>query len=424
MGNVLLPPDRNLGPMANVALVVLDTLRKDAFDEHFGWLPGTRFENAWAPSGWTVAVHGSLFGGAYPSELGVFATSESLSCDRPVLAERLSAAGYTTRAFSANAYVSPAFDYDRGFDQFESNWRGAQRDPDLVDWSEFISETRGEGPTRFLRALYRAVASDADTIRSLKYGAKMKADDIGLETLAGADSGARQALARVREAAFGDDEFYFLNLMEAHSPYDPPSAYRTVDPDAWPSLRATVTGDLGEDPAVVRQAYDDSVRYLSDVYRDIFAELAADFDCVVTLGDHGESFGECGVWGHNYGIAPPLTRVPLSVYTGDDARTTCGETVGLIDVHRTVLNLAGLDDGPSRGVDLLDDPRSRPLLVERHGLTATNVEKLRGNSVAEDTIDGYDSVTRGVVLPGGYYGWEHRDGFREQGQPDVPDPRQ
>lgn len=55
----------------NIALIVLDTLRKDSFDEHFDWLPGRRFENAWAPSHWTVPVHASLFTGHYPSEVGV-----------------------------------------------------------------------------------------------------------------------------------------------------------------------------------------------------------------------------------------------------------------------------------------------------------------------------------------------------------------
>jgi len=47
----------------SIALVVLDTLRKDSFDEHFDWLEGVRYDNAWSTSHWTHPAHGSLFTG-------------------------------------------------------------------------------------------------------------------------------------------------------------------------------------------------------------------------------------------------------------------------------------------------------------------------------------------------------------------------
>lgn len=71
----------------NVAVVVLDTLRKDAFDRHFEWLPGLQFDNAWSSSHWTVPAHGSMFTGKYPSETGVHAKNVLLDCEQPVLAE-------------------------------------------------------------------------------------------------------------------------------------------------------------------------------------------------------------------------------------------------------------------------------------------------------------------------------------------------
>lgn len=54
----------------SVALVVLDTLRKDTFDRHFKWLPGVNFEDAYAPADFTTPVDGSMFTGLYPSEHG------------------------------------------------------------------------------------------------------------------------------------------------------------------------------------------------------------------------------------------------------------------------------------------------------------------------------------------------------------------
>ncbi|WP_262180173.1 hypothetical protein [Haloarcula laminariae] len=62
--------------MPNIAVVVLDTLRKDAFDGHFDWPPSVSFENAWSTSHWTVPAHRSLFTGQYPSETGVRARAE------------------------------------------------------------------------------------------------------------------------------------------------------------------------------------------------------------------------------------------------------------------------------------------------------------------------------------------------------------
>jgi arylsulfatase len=100
--------------MPRIALVVLDTLRKDAFDEHFEWLPGRRFENAWSTSHYTVPVHGSMFTGQYPSESGVHAKSELFDYPDPVLPELLVRNGYTTRALHTNPLLE-ASEFDRGF---------------------------------------------------------------------------------------------------------------------------------------------------------------------------------------------------------------------------------------------------------------------------------------------------------------------
>jgi arylsulfatase A-like enzyme len=401
--------------MTNVALVVLDTLRKSSFDRHFEWLPGVRFESAWSAGGWTVPAHGSLLTGQYPSEAGVRAKAEWLDYDEAVLAERLSDHGVTTRAFSTNAYVAPSFDYDRGFERFNITWRGRRRESDMFDWGKFISENQEAGPTRFLKALYECVASDVDTIASLKIGLKMKARDLGLSAFSGYDDGAKEALEFVGSTPFGDDEFLFLNLMEAHSPYLPPEDYRTVDADESPGIDATVGDRPDTDPADIEQAYEDSVRYLSDVYQDIFAAIAEDFDYVITLGDHGECFGDYGVWAHNHGINPQLTNVPLCVYRGRDEHCTEDSTVGLIDIHRTILDLLSVPPKGTRGQNLLDEPSSQPRLVERFGLTKNHVANLESNGLSEEEISDWDATLRGVALPDGGYGWETLSGFETVG---------
>jgi arylsulfatase A-like enzyme len=400
--------------MANIALVVLDTLRKDSFDDHFDWLPGRRYENAWSPSGWTGPVHAALFGGEYPSELGVYAGAESLDVDRAVLAEALADEGYTTRAFSSNAIVSEAYGFDRGFTSFSHSWRGKRQDSDIFDWDDFVSRTADEGAVRFLRAVKECVTADVNTVASLRYGLKMKARDLGISGLSEADDGARQALSKIRETEFGDDEFYFLNLMEAHGPYDPPAEYRSTDYTGTPSIDHTIGEDPDHSAAEIRQAYEDSVAYLSDVYQDIFQELRSDFDYVITLGDHGDLFGVDGVWSHNHGIYPGLVHVPLCISTPEDESEHLTEVVSLLDVHKTVADIAGISL-PSRGQNLLDDPESRDVLVERFGLRSERIEQLRRREYDEATIEKYNKSLFGIALSEGGYRYDTVDGVDTHG---------
>ena len=67
--------------MAAIAVVVLDTVRRDAFDEYFDWLPGRWFERAYSTSHRTVPAHASLFTGTYAGEIGVGGGNEHLTFD-------------------------------------------------------------------------------------------------------------------------------------------------------------------------------------------------------------------------------------------------------------------------------------------------------------------------------------------------------
>lgn len=249
---------------------------------------------------------------------------------------------------------------------------------------------------------------------SLRVGFNLKARDLNAGILGGEDDGAAEALQFVRETEFGDDEFFFANLMEAHSPYCPPEDYRTTDVDASPGIRATIGDGPDVDGEVIEQSYEDSVRYLSDIYEDIFAELAAEFEYVVTLGDHGESFGTHGVWSHNHGINPELTHVPLSIYRGREEHEETDTTVGLLDVYRTITSLMDVPPGDRRGQSLLDDPQSRDQLVERFGLTGSHVENLKSFGLSGEEIRRWDSTVRGIAPAEGGYGWEDRTSFEHE----------
>ncbi|WP_458208979.1 sulfatase-like hydrolase/transferase [Haladaptatus sp. NG-SE-30] len=401
----------------NIALIVLDTLRKDAFDEHFDWLPGTWFEQAWSTSHWTVPAHASLFTGKYASEVGVYAGAETLDCERPVLAEQMNDAGYTTRAFSANVNISPSFGFHRGFDQFEGSWRLVALNENVFNWDDFIARTRDKGFKRFPLALWECLQSDCDTVASLKRGAFMKLRDMGYGKQT-QDDGASEALEFIQKTSFGDSEFLFINLMEAHSPYVAPSEYQSVEPPEIRGLEMSFTG-VTDDPNDIRQAYHDEVRYLSDMYKEIFRVLRTEFDFILTIADHGELLGEHGGWEHMYGLHPELTHVPLSLYNGEEEVTRREESVSLLDVHQTVLATAGID-ADSRGRDLRKNLGDGEYLTEYHGIS-----NLHAKSLENKGIEDYDHMRTDLngIVHKDFYGYETFQGFEELGRRPYKQPQ-
>lgn len=398
----------------NVAIVVLDTLRKDAFDEHFDWLPGRRYENAWSTSHWTVPAHGSLFTGKYPSEAGVHSKSPALDYPGDTLAERLSAEGYTTRAFSSNVNVAPQQDFDRGFDEFTGSWRLDAVGEDYFGWGQFSNESDRSGLSLYAAGVLSCVLSDAKTLPSLKNGLVTKLRDLDL---GGAliDDGARRAKEWINETEFGDQEFLFLNLMEAHSPYLPPRKYRSTERVDVDSIRSYIDEpDVSEE--TVRGAYDDSVRYLSDVFEEMYAQLEESFDYIITLSDHGEMLGEHGAWDHLYGLFPELTHVPL-VADGPDLGGTVEEAVNILDVHSTVFDICGVN-GESDGCSLLSNSCSSPHLTEYHGLSPNVKASLQSDGYSVERLE---EELHGIVVEASY-GYETMVGFRTE--PDTADDEQ
>jgi arylsulfatase A-like enzyme len=414
--------------MSKIALVVLDTLRKDSFDKYFDWLPGSRFSNAYATSHWTVPSHASLFTGKLASEVGTYARSTALDTENPVLAEKLTEMGYETYAFSTNGHISPGFQFDRGFDVFRQNWRSKRLETDRFPWMEYISESGYPLPVGILQAIVACVRSDYETVSSIKQPIQYlrRKYQIGDKFT---DSGARSALSFVQSREFPEDSFLYLNLMETHAPLLPPPTFRTTDyPEGGYSYTTTSKYPItsGESSAVdrdsVRTAYDDASRYLSYIYERIFEQID-DFDCVITLSDHGELLGENEMFGHSYGVAPELTHVPLVITTPDQQPSTVDRVVSLADVYGTILEMAGDTTVTSSSQHLLQDESSTPKYTEYHGITYTErIETLRELGVEDARIRSLDEPLYGVATQRGCYGYETNEGYTERGTCSSSDP--
>ncbi|GCF15393.1 hypothetical protein Harman_33280 [Haloarcula mannanilytica] len=395
--------------MTKIALVVLDTLRKDYFDKYFKWLPGIRFDNAYTTANWTVPAHASLFTGLYPSEVGTHAKHNVFDYPEECLPEILSSAGYSTRAFSANTNITGHFNFDRGFDEFISPSRMAHlTDENRVNWRKFSNESRESGIYKYTKAISRCFEGDVNTVKSIVDGIRVALEQGG--TKSGVKyGGTLEAISELEGTTLSQKEFFFFNLMEAHEPYEVPKDYKTTE-----NIDQTkAVGDLiygHSDRKNLIQAYDDCSQYLSDIYKSLFEILIDKFDYVLTLSDHGEMLGEHEMWGHEYGVFPSLVHVPLVVSGSEVKDQTRKDPVTLIDIYQTVLELAEIGmDGSRRGQSLFDESDERKFLTEYTGLTPWSEDILKDNGYAQK-IDTYDDERYGIFT-GTEYHYESLDGI-------------
>jgi arylsulfatase A-like enzyme/Flp pilus assembly protein TadD len=118
--------------------------------------------------------------------------------------------------------------------------------------------------------------------------------------------------------------FVWIHLYDPHAPYDPPKVYL-----------AKANG----------QPYDGEVAYADAQVGRIFEALRQRNvyeDAVIALaGDHGEGLGEHGEQTHGMLAYDSTLRVPLVlVAPATDARGRIGDVVSLVDVARSILELA------------------------------------------------------------------------------------
>lgn len=356
-----------------IGLIVLDTLRYDVASEclDLSEMADHVFTNMYSTSRWTVPAHASLFTGLYPTEVGSHSQERKLTTTRRTLAEKLEESGYDTVALSNNVHLDTFFNFDRGFSNLVRgpNLKGRPTDStDEFDWDELFS-TIGDGLLRYPRALRKIVKSDSPTLQTLRTGftlLRSGATVEGSNTLSWAHEGADEHLNDP-----SDDLFFFANLMPTHFPYEPPAGYSDKEPlDAQP-FHLTLRDEPVTEEEHERhwENYKGAARYLNDELPKIVNKI--DWDALFIISDHGEMFGEYGFRGHEYGIWEELVHVP-AVALGSAIPDGKTETVtSLLDIHRTLLDLANADTSDfTRGSNLfeIDSTDDRAVYAESTGV--------------------------------------------------------
>ena len=322
-----------VGDAPNVIVIILDTVRAASMSflgygrattprlAVFG-AEGAVFEQAWSTAPWTLPSHAGMLTGRYPSQTSTNWRSP-LDGAVPTLAEALGARGYRTAGFAANHfYTSYESGLTRGFAEYADYRRTAKQvllSTTLTQTNLFWSLLHGHGVVPRLRDLVRM--------------------DLRLQTMWTSDrklaSHVTTEFLEWQAGVSGRPFFAFLNLYDAHLPYDPPAPWRT---------------QFAAEPTELDR-YDAGIAYMDEKLGAMFDSLRTrgvlDRTLVVISSDHGEGFGEHGLHGHGNSLyrtelhVPLIVRYPARIPAG--LRVTAATT--LRDLSATVLDVAGARAG-------------------------------------------------------------------------------
>jgi len=318
----------------NIVIVVIDTLRLDAFKK----LEAKRslsalgnfqiLSNAIAPSSWTLPSHASLFTGLYPSKHGAHETKQVKSLDieriklrMPTFVSMLNSVGYNTYAISANPYVHPVYGFNEFMDFEEETY--------FTDLFGSIIEVSDKLKQRL--AKYRNMYGGADLVR---LPLKVLSDDPDLffeAVISGTKNLPAQLLKRTKGKLEGwpiekggrhikqvltrkelkEPYFLFVNLMEAHDPYT--SNKKTNFDWATPFLKEKPSPDLVSLwKRLYKKAAGKGYSYAYDIAK-LMLDRFGDEQAIILTSDHGQLFGEHGFYGHGTVLYDEAIQVPFAV---------------------------------------------------------------------------------------------------------------
>ncbi len=315
-----------------MVILTVDTLRADHVSAYGYYRPttpnvdrllagGVRFTEARTVEPLTNPALASLLTSLYPHEHGATRNGLRMRPGLPSVARALTRRGYASAAFV-------------------SNWP-------LKDRISGLAEHFGRYDEVFTRKRWLGLFKDEATAADLT--------DAALAWLAGARQERRPFLL-------------WVHYVEPHAPYR--LHEELVQPLGLPQH--------GEVSRIDR--YDTEIAF-ADLH---LGRLLAAFDrdpelkastLFVFAGDHGESLGEHGYWGHGRNLYEPTLRIPLGMAWAGRIRpgSTIDAPASILDVAPTILGLAGLPIPPGfEGLDWTPvlqgaaPPRDRVLWFEAH----------------------------------------------------------
>jgi len=326
----------------NIIFIVMDTVRADHLSSYGYSRPttpnldrlareGVLFENAIAPSSWTLASHASMFTGLLPHQNGAD-WAAPLPRGPWTIADVLHSRGYQTAGFAANFdYCQKGWGIARGFDTYVDNSNSFRHN--LAD-------------TLLGTALIQPVYQQFCCFDYLERQNARRID---------------QNLFRWFRHLPSRPFFVFTNYFDCHVPYLTASPYD----DRFGKISKELVHKLfhalqSKDPARVITAseratliaaYDDRLAFLDQQVGRLLDFLRNSPEgrntIVIITSDHGEAFGEQGWYSHGYNLYRELLHVPLIIAgPGIPKGVRVQHLVRTRDLFSTVLDFAGSGKTP------------------------------------------------------------------------------
>lgn len=322
----------------NVLLLILDTVRAQSMSlygyahpttPHLARLAreGTVFEHAFATSSWSLQSHAGLLTGLWAHEVGGDYL-RPVRRDARMVAEAFRERGYATGGFTANVgFVGHETGLARGYEHFEDYPRSLAQlllTPTLSQ-TEAVREAIVSAENGYLRGIVYAFRPMNLRLVGVRLAPRKLAPDV------------TNAFLHWSERVGKRPYFAFINVMDAHSPYESPEPFRSA---------------FGNGKREVDR-YHGAIAYLDSVVYDALSALQRrgelDRTLVVITADHGELFGEHGFEGHGNTLYLPVWRVPLVMRLPSrvPAGLRVNQPVSLRDLPATLVDLAGIRTQPA-----------------------------------------------------------------------------
>lgn len=317
---------------------------------------GVVFEKAIAPSTWSLPAHASLFTGTWPSVHDAHGETRWLDDRLPTLAETMAEAGWETRCFTANPFISPSFGLTRGFEWSDQAW---------------ITGAGGRG----FAFIYRFIDALGATARD-KGGGQV------------ADNLDRWMDDRPADAP---PAYVFVNFLEAHFPFHQlPPEYRNAYTD-MPLRKLRPIGQIAFGTQLGRQLSDEELARIQGPIHDLYdggvlytdhlvsrvidawrRRGTLDETVFVIVGDHGELVGEHRAFDHVTQLYEECLHVPFVIHypPAIPAGTRVEEPISTLGIYATITDLAGVETPETVQMGSLlpaleGRPAGQPVLTER-----------------------------------------------------------
>ena len=352
----------------NVALIIIDTLRKDYYEKYSDRLSssaGMSFNQCRAASSWSTPSHASMFTGELPYEHGVHSENHDFS-GIPVeqtFFDELN--DYFCLGITQHGLISEENGVGRFFDRYIQPARtkdqmGTDRD-DLGRYLDFILCCLKSDYTleNINNALWLKFQEQLENLPIPKWS------DDGASTLS------ETAVSEVTNHS--EPFFLFMNFMDVHRPYRTNRHYDDSlysVPNSWSDGQPAVW-DYNEDNKAseeytnnYRQIYGASIEYTDRVVSDMISKIQAKTNgetSFIITSDHGQNLGceaDEYMFNHNSTLTEGVLHVPLDIINPPD------EWPEKEDRYFTQCDLGELINALARNNDYPNDLCGDPIAAE------------------------------------------------------------